>query len=159
MTSDGDISKLLLQRAAAGDQTAVQDLLVLHRDRLKWRLRGVKLCFLFSSEAASRSQSFIFARVAPRAPEVLTASAASEPAPGALARRMISARSLESPVDSFSRRSSRRVRFGTLSARERPSQSAGCRSDASVWRRQSQAATGRARWGSPRRDSDEPSSP
>jgi RNA polymerase sigma-70 factor, ECF subfamily len=35
MTHDADVSTRLLQRAAAGDQTAVQDLLALHRDRLK----------------------------------------------------------------------------------------------------------------------------
>ena len=35
MTPDADIAKVLLERAAAGDETAVQDLLALHRDRLK----------------------------------------------------------------------------------------------------------------------------
>jgi RNA polymerase sigma-70 factor (ECF subfamily) len=35
MTQDADPSTLLLERAAAGDQIAVQDLLALHRDRLK----------------------------------------------------------------------------------------------------------------------------
>ena len=39
MTRDADISALLLKRAAAGDQTAVEDLLALHRDRLKRMVR------------------------------------------------------------------------------------------------------------------------
>jgi RNA polymerase sigma-70 factor, ECF subfamily len=39
MTADGDISASLLKRAAAGDQTAVEDLLALHRDRLKRMVR------------------------------------------------------------------------------------------------------------------------
>ncbi len=39
MTRDADSSGLLLKRAAAGDQTAVEDLLALHRDRLKRMVR------------------------------------------------------------------------------------------------------------------------
>jgi RNA polymerase sigma-70 factor, ECF subfamily len=39
MSRDPDISALLLKRAAAGDRTAVEDLLSLHRDRLKRMVR------------------------------------------------------------------------------------------------------------------------
>src|SRR5215510_14631164 len=35
MTPESDASKALLQRAAGGDQPAVQELFALHRDRLK----------------------------------------------------------------------------------------------------------------------------
>ncbi len=74
------------------------------------------------------------------------------PAAGALARFRISARASARRGDAFSRPSSRRVGLGTLSAREKPSHSANCRSDASVWRRQSQAATARTTARKPGRD-------
>jgi len=48
MTRDADISALLLTRAAAGDRTAVEDLLALHRDRLK-RMVGLRLSRRLSS--------------------------------------------------------------------------------------------------------------
>ena len=70
------------------------------------------------------------------------------PIAGELARLRISARSLDNSGDAFRRVSIRRVRLGTLSARESPSEAASSRSDASVYRRQSHAATARATCGS-----------
>ena len=59
--------------------------------------------------------------------------------------------SLQKGPDRARRRASMlRVCLGTLSARDRPSWGASSRSGTSLWRRQSQAATARAMWGSPR---------
>ena len=96
-------------------------------------LRNVKLCFLFL--IALIAVGLVCVSCPPDQYRRL----------GALARLRISARSLDSFGDAFSLASSRRVRLGTLSARERPSHWASSRSDASVCRRHSQAATARAR--------------
>jgi hypothetical protein len=91
---------------------------------------------------------FVFGRADFRETCVRVTSAGGISTAGALARVMISVRSPDSFGDAPSRASSRRVRLGTLSARDRPSQLASSRSDASVFRRQSEAATALARWGS-----------
>ena len=74
-------------------------------------------------------------------------------------RRRIRSNSRANPGEDRNRASTRRVRLGTLSARDRPKRAARARSGSSAWRRQSHAATARARCESPRRARSSGSSP
>jgi hypothetical protein len=139
-----------LRRCAVSDCGAAR----CQTSALRGVMRGVRLCFCFRLPQSvlcvwrrCAVSDFVLFSIAPVGAWRLEFPALSgDDRPQVLARRRISSTSLSSSGCDFSRAWKRRVRFGLLSARERPSHSASSARVASVWRRHSQAATARAMW-------------